>query len=187
MPKVMSIINTFSRAMQKKEWKRKRRETREPWKRHRTSHHHHSLDLIRFPSSISTTDLNGLVKFFISTDEINLPHRTWSFFACAFSLLKSELLRREKGTFFRCAIVWVNNCFCIENYVNKIKENLLGKSIILGPVSLVSLRVLNFTFFSDTIYGSLSLRTQHRQSSVVYSLKIRSDDLRMFYASQRAH
>lgn len=42
-----------------------------------------------------TTDLNGLVKFFISTDEINLP-RTWvvSFFLC---YIKEELLRSEEG------------------------------------------------------------------------------------------
>lgn len=92
-----------------------------------------------------TTDLNGLVKFFISTDEINLP-RTWvvSFFLC---YIKEELLRSEEGekeNLLR-VIVLVNNCFCIENYVNKIKENLLGKSIILGPV--VSFLFV-FCFFS---------------------------------------
>lgn len=43
----------------------------------------------------------------------------------------------------------MNNCFCIDNYVNKIKENLLGKSIILGPV--VSFFV---AFSGPRIYGT---------------------------------
>lgn len=73
-------------------------------------------------------------------------------FLCAVCYIKEELLRgtkeeEEKEPFCVRVIVWVNNCFCIENYVNKIKENLLGKSIILGPV--VSFPSL---FFSGPVF-----------------------------------
>lgn len=83
-------------------------------------------------------------------------------------------------------IVLVSNCFCIENYVNKIKENLLGKSIILGPV-------VSFFFFFDFSFSVLE------GWNGIYSAKLNSadtklrnhihldcavplDNLRMFYA-----
>lgn len=58
-----------------------------------------------FFSFLFTTDLNGLVKFFISTDEINLPPRTLRrvFFFCFFpffrSILKRNCCDEEERTF----------------------------------------------------------------------------------------
>lgn len=83
-------------------------EERSTWTVKASHHPSDSLDLIRFiplhitPSSISTADLNGLVKFFISTDEINLPHRTWVRFAwCFFAIKERTAVRmRVKGNLF---------------------------------------------------------------------------------------
>lgn len=118
MPKVMSIINTFSRSPSS--WHQ------EPCKKHVKHHGKHRHALANLIPSLTlslthslltekpTPDLNGLVKFFISTDEINLPPELelLEFLSFFFLLSSSSVL---------CVILKRN---CCEERKKKRKKNL---------------------------------------------------------------
>lgn len=73
--------------------------------------------------------------------------------------IKEELLRWRRKNLLR-VIVLVNNCFCIENYVNKIEGKPLGKIDNLRA-SFVSFSFFLFALFSTALFFRLRENLWH--------------------------